>query len=39
MEELSGGSGIDENPPASCGDPCSDNRMVFGLLYAHKVLG
>ena len=39
MEEKSCENKMDENPPASCGDPRSDNRKVFGLLYIHNVLG
>ncbi len=39
MEELSGGIEKDENPPASCGDPCNYNKKVCGLFYAHNVLG
>ena len=39
MEEKSGGIKMDKNPSASCGDPRSDNRKVFGLLYGHNVLG
>ena len=31
MEEFSGGIEMDEKPPESCGDPCSDNRKVCRL--------
>ena len=38
MEEFSGGIEMDENPPVSCEDPCSDDRKVCGLFYVHNVL-
>ncbi len=38
MDKFSGGIEMDENPPTSCGDPCSDDRKVYGLFSVHNVV-